>query len=146
MGRRSLAIRNSDTYYGIRNKDKTTFKIAIGRWSASGYDGLRTNWLPTFARNPLSVSLPLWLLMALFGSFSWFSRSPARYRHKRKKLGLCVKCGYDLRGSTKRCPECNTPLDRHRPLGGCQKRRQAYSCGEIRDCSCVDWIPYSDIP
>jgi hypothetical protein len=31
-------------------------------------------------------------------------------RRFREAAGLCVECGYDLRASTERCPECNAPL------------------------------------
>jgi hypothetical protein len=56
------------------------------------------------------IRLPLWMiaLVALSLPAHWLMRAlRARGRWKR---GHCVVCGYDLRGSTSRCPECGTPI------------------------------------
>jgi predicted amidophosphoribosyltransferase len=46
----------------------------------------------------LSVLPLLWLR-------SWFTR---RWRSDRQARGLCPACGYDLRATPDRCPECGT--------------------------------------
>jgi hypothetical protein len=46
---------------------------------------------------------PVWLLILLSGigpAWSW-----ARY-YRRPRPGLCARCGYDLRATPQRCPEC----------------------------------------
>ncbi len=76
-----------------------------------GFNGWRTSWKAHYKLNRYfygAVALPFWPLVMLFSSTLWFAWMPLHRRRKRKKLGLCVKCGYDLRGSTERCPECGT--------------------------------------
>ncbi len=44
----------------------------------------------------------------LAGTFAWLASPMFRRRRERERIGLCIKCGYDLRGSKERCPECGT--------------------------------------
>ena len=46
----------------------------------------------------------------LVGFVGWSGGSGRHHRRKRKKLALCVSCGYDLRGSIDRCPECGMAI------------------------------------
>ncbi len=78
-------------------------------WNNPRYEG--THWWPPecVIFNPTKhVLFPLWMPTLLFPLLSWACYFPVYRRRKRKKLGLCVKCGYDLRASKDQCPECGT--------------------------------------
>ena len=83
-------------------------------WVSLGYTGLDTKWAPHFSKSPRfpkgRLVLPLWIPMLFFAAIFF---CPAGFRriqaHRRAKLGLCIACGYNLRGLPKpRCPECGT--------------------------------------
>lgn len=56
---------------------------------------------------------PHWLPAILFAILpaAW-TASRLRHRRRRSRLarGLCPACGYDLRATRQRCPECGTPV------------------------------------
>ena len=57
---------------------------------------------------PFLISFPLpllWLGFATPAGIWWFR---TRRNRKLQRAGHCVKCGYDLRASPERCPECGT--------------------------------------
>lgn len=55
---------------------------------------------------------PLWVLLLVFGYATWRLRfAPANLLRRRRKLGLCLNCGYDLRASEGRCPECGAAFE-----------------------------------
>lgn len=68
----------------------------------------------TFSTNPYGslLILPGWFLALLFGVLPAIRhRLAGRWRRQsRSRQGLCITCGYDLRASQDRCPECSTPI------------------------------------
>jgi hypothetical protein len=93
----------------------------IRTWTMPGIEiESGTGWLATPSRRVVITAYPpqrltgarVWwgwpFLTFAFLPVCWFSvRAPAvlRRRHRRSH-GLCTACGYDLRASPDRCPEC----------------------------------------
>jgi hypothetical protein len=56
------------------------------------------------------ASIPMWLVLALAAILPLTNLLSLLRRRRRKVLGLCPNCGYDLRHSPERCPECGEPV------------------------------------
>lgn len=71
-----------------------------------------TNWLGFwhhYSGTGRSFGVHLWLPLSLSAGYllvRWFIS-----RTRLSKRGLCRKCGYDLRATPDRCPECGTPAE-----------------------------------
>jgi hypothetical protein len=58
----------------------------------------------------MAVALPYWFLTIVFGVLPLAPLKAALRRLRRRRGGLCVACGYDIRASTGRCPECGADI------------------------------------
>jgi hypothetical protein len=59
-----------------------------------------------------SISSQLTITLTAMPPCAWLLFTTASILKKRRavKEGMCPKCGYDLRASPERCPECGTPV------------------------------------
>jgi predicted amidophosphoribosyltransferase len=56
------------------------------------------------------VGIPYWFITLMSASACALMVWRWRRRRVRTGPGSCARCGYDLRGSSERCPECGTPF------------------------------------
>ncbi len=81
------------------------------------------------------AALPDWLLLLLTGilPIRW-ARTALRQRNRRR-LRLCLHCGYDLRATADHCPECGViapPMDEPRPMVFDVRRTFVELCRRIK--------------
>jgi hypothetical protein len=77
--------------------------LRLGYWADedSGREGV--------SRGSYILIVPEWALIAVFLVWpAMWARGVLRRRRRGRwaREGRCIKCGYDLRGSAGRCPEC----------------------------------------
>jgi hypothetical protein len=70
------------------------------------------NWYPfSFAITHPTVEIPHWLvamLTAVLPLYCLLDMKKRRTLKRRLNTGYCASCGYDLRATMDRCPECGT--------------------------------------
>jgi len=92
--------------------------VAVGvEWDVLGFGRRHYTWTSAFGTSTGftytldETSLPHWLLClftALPPAIACARFARGRRRRRRSRRGLCRACGYDLRATPGRCPECGT--------------------------------------
>jgi hypothetical protein len=72
-------------------------------------------WWQGANRGRFGFAAPGWFIALLPAVVATLAIRHNRRRRRVERLGLCPRCGYDLRASPERCPECGTPTPRLTP-------------------------------
>jgi hypothetical protein len=101
-------IRYDEWVYESFSTDHAADKVALegDRWL--GFGGFKRTYLRTNQSvvSEWSVLLPHWFLMIVAVLPGVLALRRRGIRERRRTDRLCTHCGYDLRASPGRCPEC----------------------------------------
>ncbi|HLL90618.1 MAG TPA: hypothetical protein VK324_15060 [Tepidisphaeraceae bacterium] len=95
-----------DTTLGFAVEESEVGKSGTAHIAADGavsFSGVTTSQTGLHYRIPLGAVAAVWFALPLVWAVSMWRRREMRRRAAR---GLCAGCGYDLRATTRRCPEC----------------------------------------
>ena len=96
-------------FYPIMNPSFERCGFAAGRGPITTF-GLRSSGGGAIPQGWVTVLvLPHWFLAGLLSlpaAAGWTARAR---KARRRRHGRCMQCGYDLRATPDRCPECGTP-------------------------------------
>jgi hypothetical protein len=81
---------------------------ALGNFQYIGYWATSEDWY-------YAVGLPFWFVTLVLASGLAVSITKVRRLRQLHGEGCCVKCGYDLRASKDRCPECGIAIAAEKP-------------------------------
>lgn len=93
------------------------YRAEGGQWGFAAYRGTAQHYLLLPPARLWGVTVPHWAILTLAGVLPvhWLiRRHRLRIRRQRMAAGLCAACGYDLRATHDRCPECGAMV----PAGG----------------------------
>lgn len=96
--------------FGSGRNTAPTFLIG---WSHYGFFSFSSNMYPDDPNGGVPFSqagVPYWFLILMFGVLPVLWISSRSRRMRRGRVGLCRQCGYDLRASPERCPECGASV------------------------------------
>jgi len=90
-----------------------TSKLAIEDrvWEYKGLEIYVCEYIDNQHNKHWIIEIPTWVIVALTAAYPlwWFVHSISNRRCYPRDV--CAKCGYDLRATPNRCPECGTKTD-----------------------------------